>query len=78
MQGIAAIVVFVHFENESMSYLCEIYQSHDLLRPHPHVSAFLFENEDLFAPVWPTVHTFPVKTVTENASFQKHKKCPPE
>ena len=24
-----------------------------------------------FSPVWPTVHTYPVKTVTRNASFQK-------
>ena len=33
---------------------------------------------DFFPPVWPTVHTFPVKTVTENTSFQKHLKNPPE
>ena len=24
-----------------------------------------------FSPVWPTVHTYPVKVVTKNASFQK-------
>ena len=67
------MVVFVHFENESVCYLCEIYRSHDLLRPCPHVSVFVGR---LFSPVWPTVYTFPVKTVTENASFQKHKKKP--
>ena len=60
--------VFVHFENESMCYLCEIYRSHDLLRPHPHVSAFVWKQR-FFSPVWPTVHTFPVKMVTENAYY---------
>ena len=40
--------------------------------PLPHVTyPFLFENGDFSAPVWPTVHTHSVKTVTENASFQK-------
>ena len=28
-------------------------------------------NRSFFPPVWPTVHTYPVKTVTENAPFQK-------
>ena len=32
---------------------------------------FSFENGGFFLPVWPTVHTHPVKTVNENASFQK-------
>ena len=32
------------------------------LRPRPHVS--------VFEPVWPTVHTYPLKTVAENACFQ--------
>ena len=69
--------VFVHFENESMCYLCEIYRSHDLLRPHPHVSTFVWKQR-FFSPVWPTVHTFPVKMVTENAFFKNIKKNPPE
>ena len=34
-------------------------------RPCPHVSVLVF-----FFPVWPTVHTYPGKTVTENASFE--------
>ena len=29
---------------------------------------FLFENGDFFSPVWPTVHTYPVKTVTRKRS----------
>lgn len=33
---------------------------------------FLFENGYIrFVPVWRTVHWYPMKTVTENASFQK-------
>ena len=33
---------------------------------------FLFENGYIrFEPVWRTVHRYPMKTVTENASFQK-------
>lgn len=33
---------------------------------------FLFENGCIrFVPVWRTVHRYPMKTVTENASFQK-------
>ena len=33
---------------------------------------FLFENGYIrFVPVWRTVHRYPMKTVTENASFQK-------
>ena len=39
-------------------------------RPHPHESVFFFKRR-FFSPVWPTVHSCPVKTVTENASFQK-------
>ena len=35
-----------------------------------HGLLFLFENGD-FSSVWPTVHTYPVKTVTRKASFQK-------
>ena len=31
----------------------------------------IISNGDFSAPVWPTVHTHSVKTVTENASFQK-------
>ena len=27
--------------------------------------------KEIFSPTWPTVHTYPVKTVIENASFQK-------
>ena len=26
---------------------------------------------EIFSPVWPTVHTYSVKKVTENASFSK-------
>ena len=37
------------------------------LRPCPHVSVLVF----FFFPVWPTVHMYPGKTVTENVSFQK-------
>lgn len=37
--------------------------------PSSHIR-FLLENED-FSPVQPTVHTYPVKTVTENTSFRK-------
>ena len=32
---------------------------------------FLFKNGDFFPPVWPIVHTYPVKTVTENALYRK-------
>ena len=32
---------------------------------------FLFANGHFFSPIWPTVHTYAVKTVTENPSFQK-------
>lgn len=33
---------------------------------------FLFENRYIrFVPVWRTVHRYPMKTVTENTSFQK-------
>ena len=31
-------------------------------------------NRSFFPPVWPTVYTYPVKTVTENAPF--HKRSP--
>ena len=34
-----------------------------------HTCPFLFENGD--SPVWPTVHRFPVKTVTETHPFKK-------
>ena len=37
---------------------------------HPHVSIFVWKRR-YFSLVWPTVHTYLVKTVTENASFQK-------
>ena len=33
--------------------------------------SFLVWKRRFFSTVWPTVHTYPVKTVTENASFQK-------
>ena len=46
---------------------------HESLPAHRY--PFLFENGDLFPPVFPTVHTCQVKTVTENATFQK---CSPE
>ena len=36
----------------------------------PHVSVFVWKRR-YFPLVWPTVHTYPVKTITENASFQK-------
>ena len=37
-----------------------------------HTYLFLFEWTDIiFSTVWPTVHTYLVKTVTENTSFQK-------
>lgn len=32
---------------------------------------YVFENGYFFLLVWPTVYTYPVKMVTENASFQK-------
>ena len=40
------------------------------LRQSPHVSVFVWKRT-FFPPVLPTVHTHPVKTVTENGSFQK-------
>ena len=41
------------------------------LRPCSHVYLF-FKNENKFySAVWPTVYTYPVKTLTENASFSK-------
>ena len=36
-----------------------------------HTNRFFSKNGDFFPPVWPTVHSYPVKTVTENAPFQK-------
>ena len=42
---------------------------HKGLRPLPHVSVFV-QKQSFFSPVWPTVHTYPVTTVTENACFQ--------
>lgn len=39
-----------------------------MISAKPPVHTYLFfENGDFFSPVWPTVHTFPVKTVIENA-----------
>ena len=37
---------------------------------HPHVSIFVWKRI-YFSLVWPTVHTYLVKTVTENEPFQK-------
>ena len=36
-----------------------------------HTYLFLMEKRDFFSPVWLTVHTYLVKTVTKNTSFQK-------
>ena len=36
-----------------------------------HTYTFLTENGDFFPPVWPTVDTYLVKMVMENASFQR-------
>ena len=40
------------------------------LRQSLHVSVFVWKRI-FFSPVLPTVHMYPVKTVTENGSFQK-------
>ena len=42
--------------------------------PRPHVSVFVWKRRH-FPLVWPSAHTYPVKTITKNASFQK---CSPE
>ena len=36
-----------------------------------HTYTFLTENGDFFPPVWPTVDTYPVKTVTEKTHLFK-------
>ena len=36
----------------------------------PHVSVFVRKSTYFYVPVWRTVHSYPVKTVTENATFQ--------
>ena len=41
------------------------------LRPRPHVSVSVRKQIFFFPPVWPTVHTYLMKMVTDNASFQK-------
>ena len=41
-----------------------------LLRSCPHVSVFVWKRI-FFPPVWPTIHTYPVKTVNDNASVKK-------
>ena len=55
-------------------YCCWKINEHSLfslrIRPRQHVSV-LFENGYFFSPAWPTVQTYPIKTITENASFQK-------
>ena len=43
----------------------------ELFRPPVHTYPFLFENRYFFYPVWPTVYTYKVKTITEKVSFQK-------
>ena len=43
----------------------------ELFRPPVHTYPFLFENRYFFSPVWPTVYTYKVKTITEKVSFQK-------
>ena len=40
------------------------------LVPENFVYPFWLESEDFSPPVWPTVHTYPVQTVTYNASFK--------
>ena len=40
--------------------------------PRPHVSFLIWKRRFFFSTVWSTVHTYPVKTVTENVAFQKH------
>ena len=39
-------------------------------RSRPHVSVFVRKRTYFCVPVWRTVHSYPVKTVTENATFQ--------
>ena len=39
------------------------------LRPRPQVTVLIWKRGFFFPPVCPTIHTYPVKTVTENASF---------
>ena len=38
------------------------------LMPSSPISFFVFENGYFFPPVWSTVHMYPVKTVTDDAS----------
>jgi len=40
------------------------------LRPRPHVTVFVWKRNFFFAD-WPLVHSYPVKTVNENATFRK-------
>ena len=39
------------------------------LKPRPKVAVLIWKRGFFFPPVCPTIHTYPVKTVTENASF---------
>ena len=39
------------------------------LKPRPQVAVLIWKRGFFFPPVCPTIHTYPVKTVTENASF---------
>ena len=39
-------------------------------RPRPHLSVFVWKR-NIFFTDWLSVHTYPVKTVTENATFRK-------
>ena len=51
----------------------DIYSVHCIepIKGPVHTHQFLFENGYFFAPVWPIVHTYQVKTVTKNGCFQK-------
>ena len=44
--------------------------SKEILRPRSHVSVFVWKRKSFF-PFLPSVHTYPMKTVTENANFWK-------
>ena len=66
-------MIFGLFHNCKLTIL--FYKIH-VIRPRPDVSVFVWKR-NFFLADWPSVHTYPVKTVTENApqsgKFWKHR-----
>ena len=70
-----SVFVWKYKKKSFFLWQCHCFSIQKLLgpaRPH-HTCRFLSENEypPHPTPVWPTVHTYLVETVTENGSFQK-------